>query len=70
MVWGQIMTIVYWLVVIGGIGWTYYYFQPYIKQYTNLYDAAIKAIDTFDEQSKSLPENFKGLFDGTPSKPE
>ena len=65
---GNIMTVIYWLIVIGGIGWTYYYFQPYVKQYINLYDTAMSAIDTLDQQSKTLPGNIKGLLEGMSSR--
>lgn len=69
MVWGQLMTVLYWLFIIGGIGWAYYHFQPYIVKYMSVYETIVETIGNLDAQSRSLPEDLKGFFGGgTPAK--
>ena len=60
---GQIMTFFYWLVILGIAGWSYYLVQPYLMQYIETYQKAMKAINNLDEQTKSLPSNLQGLLD-------
>ncbi|MDR3519284.1 MAG: hypothetical protein P4L63_00115 [Candidatus Pacebacteria bacterium] len=39
MVWGQIMSVVYWLIIIGASIGAFYFLQPYINKIMNLYNS-------------------------------
>lgn len=64
MVWSQWMTVIYWLFIIGGLGWAYYAFQPYVREYISLYDTLTKTIRSIDAESRSLPSNLKNILSG------
>ncbi len=63
MVWSQVLTFFYWLVILGVAGWSFYQLQPYIMKYMNAYQTIMKSIDNLDQQSKSLPNNLQGILD-------
>ena len=39
MVWGQIMSVVYWLIIIGVSIGAFYFLQPYINKIMDLYNS-------------------------------
>ena len=63
MLWSQIFSYLYWLIILGVAGSAYYFLQPYMAKYLHTYESAVKMIDTLNEQSKSLPSNIGGLLD-------
>ncbi len=63
MIWSQIFTFVYWLIILGVAGASFYFFQPYINKYMNTYQTIMHSIDQLDKQSKSLPSNIQGVLD-------
>ena len=63
MLWSQVFTYFYWLVILGVAGSAYYFLQPYAEKYMHTYQTMIKLIDTIDIQSKALPSNLQGIFD-------
>ena len=62
MMWSQVFTFIYWLIILGVAGWSFYFLQPYMAKYINTYQTIIKQIDSLDKQSKSLPENLQNVF--------
>jgi hypothetical protein len=62
-VWGQIMTVLYWLIILGIAGWAYVYFQPYVSKYMSAYNTIISAIESIEEKSRSLP-SFSDMLPG------
>lgn len=54
-VWGQVMTVLYWLVILGVAGYAYIYFQPYVAKYMSAYKTIMGAIEGIGEKSRSLP---------------
>lgn len=54
-VWGQILTVFYWLVILGIAGWAYVYFQPYIEQYMSAYKTITAALEGIEEKGRALP---------------
>ncbi len=62
MMWGQIMTYIYWLAIIGVAGWTYVYFEPYIKQYKSLFDKATQQLQLLEEKTSAIPTNVGGIL--------
>lgn len=63
MLWSQIFTFIYWLVILGIAGWSYYFLQPYLTKYLNSYETIMNALDTMDQGGKALPSNLQGLLD-------
>ncbi len=52
MVWGRVMRIVYWVIIIGAAVGIYYYIEPYI-------DGAVDAYGNFKGDLKSFGDLFK-----------
>lgn len=63
MFWSQIFTIIYWLIILGVMGWSYYYLQPYFQKYLSTYQSIMKTLDTVQTQGTSLPSDFKGILE-------
>ena len=63
MLWSQIFTFIYWLVILGVAGWSFYYLQPYMTKYMNTYQTIMKQIDNLDKESKALPGNIQSVLD-------
>ncbi|OGZ04803.1 MAG: hypothetical protein A2845_05565 [Candidatus Lloydbacteria bacterium RIFCSPHIGHO2_01_FULL_49_22] len=62
MLWGRIFTFIYWLVILGVLGWSYYFVQPYLVKYLETYQKLVHTISTLDSGAASLP-NLQGLLD-------
>ena len=63
MFWSHIFTYVYWLIILGVAGSTYYFFQPYVQKYISTYQTIMHTLDRLDTESKSLPSNLQGILD-------
>jgi predicted transcriptional regulator with HTH domain len=63
MIWSQVFSYIYWLVILGSLGWSYYYLQPYIAQSLDAYQTLTSSLSTMQDQSKSLPSNIQGLLE-------
>ncbi len=63
MLWSQIFTFLYWLIILGVAGWSYYFFQPYLTKYMRSYETIMKSLDAIDQSGKSIPSNLQGLLD-------
>lgn len=62
-VFGQIMTFLYWMVIIGVAGWAYYYTKPYLDQYIDMYQNIMRSIKTVEEAGASLPSDVNKLLE-------
>jgi len=60
-VWGQIMTVLYWMIILGVAGWAYVYLQPYLQQYLNVYQNVLSVLTGLEEKSQALPDLGKIL---------
>lgn len=63
MIWGSIFTFLYWLVILGSIGASYYYLQPYITKYWNTYQTTMKTLDDIQKTGSALPRNLQDMLD-------
>lgn len=54
MLWSQIFTFLYWMVILGVMGWSYYYLQPYLDKYWGAYQQMTKTLSNFENSSNSL----------------
>lgn len=53
----RLMSLIYWMFIIGSAIGAYYYAQPYIQQFTGLYNSAQNDLSTFS----SFLEKFKNI---------
>jgi hypothetical protein len=63
MIWSQIFSYIYWLIILGSLGWSYYYLQPYISQSLDAYQTLTSSLSTMQDQSKSFPSDLQGLLE-------
>ena len=63
MLWSQIFTFLYWLVILGIAGWSYYFFQPYLTKYLHSYETIMKTLNSMDQNGKAFPSSLQGLLD-------
>jgi hypothetical protein len=63
MIWSQVFSYIYWLIILGSIGWSYYYLQPYISKYMDTYQTIMSSLNTMETQSKSFPSDLQGLLE-------
>lgn len=48
MLWARVMSVLYWVVIIGIAFGTFYFIQPYIDQLSNIYGGAKNSLDSVD----------------------
>ncbi len=54
MIWSHVFTFFYWLAILGVLGWSYYFVQPYVLKYWNVYQSAVKTLDGFQNATNAL----------------
>ncbi len=63
MIWGQIFTFIYWLFILGAMGWSYYYMQPYITKYWNTFQQASNRLNEIEKNGKAFPSDIQGMLE-------
>jgi cation transport ATPase len=63
MVWSQIFTYVYWMIILGVAGWSYYHFQPYVVKYISTYQSIMESLNSLDAQTRAFPSDIRGILD-------
>lgn len=63
MVWSQIFTFIYWLVILGVAGASYYYLQPYVEKYWSVYQSTMATLEEIKETGGSLSNDIGGLLE-------
>jgi len=63
MLWSQILTYFYWLIILGVAGWSYYIVQPYMGKYWSMFQALSAQISGLESGSMSLPGELGGLLE-------
>lgn len=53
-IWGQVGTFIYWMFILGVVGWSYYYVQPYLNQYMNAYQTLLGATNSLNDKANTL----------------
>lgn len=56
-------TFVYWMVILGSILGTYYYFQPAIKKYMNAMQTSVNFLQNFENRAGTVPGNLQSFKD-------
>ena len=55
MMWSQVFTFVYWLLILGAMGWSYYFLQPYLTKYWTTYQNIMEAVSTLEVGGQAIP---------------
>ena len=63
MLWSQIFSYIYWLIIIGAMGWSYYFLEPYFQKYWQLYQNISAQISTVEKAGMGLPGDLKGILE-------
>ena len=48
MMWSQVFTFVYWLLILGVMGWSYYFLQPYLTKYLTTYQHIMQTLGSLE----------------------
>ncbi len=54
-------TFVYWMVILGSILGTYYYFQPTIQKYMKTMQTSVNILQNFEKQAGAVTTDMKAL---------
>ncbi|MFZ2522643.1 MAG: hypothetical protein WAX44_03145 [Minisyncoccia bacterium] len=57
----RILSILYWVFIIGSLFGVYYFIQPYVEQILDVYSGARSSLDTGVGTVNSVIENLKNL---------
>jgi hypothetical protein len=44
MIWSQVFSFIYWIIILGVAGWSYYLLQPYLLKYINTYQTIMASL--------------------------
>jgi len=61
MIMGQVMSVIYWIIIIGASGWSYYLLQPYIEKYMATFQSAMKMMGDLQESTAKASANIPSL---------
>ena len=54
--WSAFLKGIYWLIVLGGLGISYYYVQPYLQTILSAYDSIQSNMQEIKKTQNSLPD--------------
>jgi hypothetical protein len=63
MFWSQFFSYVYWLIIVGAMGWSYYFLQPYFDKYWQMYQGISAQLSNIEAGGMSLPADLKSLLE-------
>ncbi len=58
---GSFFTFIYWMVILGSIFGTYYYFQPTIQKYMKTMQTSVNILQNFEKQAGTVSTDMKAL---------
>ncbi len=59
--WNSFFTFVYWAVILGSIFGTYYYLQPRIEKYINLFQTSAGTLQKLQKGVSSIPTDAQAI---------
>ncbi len=59
--WGLFFTFMYWMLILGSIFGTYYYFQPTIKKYMRTMQTSVDILQKFEGAAGTIPKDIQSL---------
>ena len=57
----SLFSFVYWMVILGSIFGTYYYFQPTIQKYTKVLQASVDTLQQLEGKAGAIPTDLQSL---------
>ncbi len=57
--WNSFITFVYWVIILGSVFGTYYYFQPLIQKYTNIFQTSVGVLQKVQENINPIQTDIK-----------
>jgi membrane protein required for beta-lactamase induction len=63
MLFSQIFSYIYWLIIIGAVGWSYYFLEPYFQKYWQLYQNISTQLSAVEKTGLSIPADIKGILE-------
>ena len=54
--WAAFFRLVYWLVILGGLGVSYYFVQPYLMTVLNTYEQIQGGVNEIKKQQNNFPD--------------
>ena len=59
--WSSFFTFVYWAVILGSILGTYYYLQPQIQKYINLFQTSAGTLQKIQQGVSNIPTDTQAI---------
>lgn len=59
--WRSFFTVIYWAVILGSVLGVYYYFQPTIQKYTEMFQTSLGIIQKFESSVGSVPTGMQSV---------
>ena len=63
MLWSQIFTFIYWAIILGVMGWSYYLLQPYMMKYWDMFQQLSGQLTGLQSGGIMLPSDIQGLLE-------
>jgi membrane protein required for beta-lactamase induction len=57
--WSSFFAFMYWMIILGSIFGTYYYFQPAIQKYTKTFQTSVGILEKFQNTAASIPTDLQ-----------
>jgi len=54
--WGRAFRIIYWVIILGVTFGAYYFIQPFVEQFLNIYEGISGGIDSVQNVGDNLPD--------------
>lgn len=61
--WSSFFRLVYWMLILGSIFGTYYYFQPTIEKYMHTMKTSVDILQKFEGAAGAIPKDVQSLKD-------
>ena len=65
MAWSRLFTFLYWMVILGTIGWSYYLLQPYMVKYWGIYQQVMETLNGVQQTGSSFQKEISVLLEKT-----
>lgn len=59
--WSSFFSFMYWVLILGSIFGTYYYFQPTILKYTKILQTSVDVLQKFEGTTSSMTKDTQAL---------
>ncbi|HXK31844.1 MAG TPA: hypothetical protein VJZ94_03965, partial [Candidatus Paceibacterota bacterium] len=63
MIWSKIFTFLYWMVILGVMGASYYFLQPYVTKYWDVYQSTMKTLEGVQQTGSTFQRDISVLLE-------